>query len=267
MGQKTPTAKTSSHRRPEPRGGRDVSARRPRRPQSRPGRGDHGPTKGPEPQVQKETPVAAPALLVQSRQPRPHPPRRPPPPRRPRRYRSHRPSPTAEPEQASAPPPLRQPQVPETPPPETGQSPRSSMGLVVREEAFVRLRGGAGTTTPTTPRARPRAFGFPSPTDYISRQPSRLSRPPSRDTSRTGRQVGERVGFPLAAATAPRSDSPASPAAPAAGAASPTLLGRGAAGPGAQSPGRNTPNPSSPPAGATPPGSALVLRCRRSPQP
>ncbi|XP_045839478.1 basic proline-rich protein-like [Meles meles] len=166
------------------------------------------------------------------------------PPRRPRRYRSRRPSPTADPPRASAPPPLGQPQVPETPPPQTGQPPRSSMGAGVREAAFVRLRGGAGTTTPTMLRVHPRAFGFPSPTDYISRQPSRLSRPPSRDTSRTGRQVGERVGFPLAAAAAaPRSDSPASPTAPAAGAASPTLLGCEAAGPGALSPGRNAPSP------------------------
>lgn len=124
-----------------------------------------------------------------------------------------------------------------------------------------------GTTTPRMPRARPLTVSFPSPPDYISRQPSRVSRPPSRDTSRTGRQVGEPVGFPLAAAAAPRSDSPASPAAPAAGAASPTRLGLRAAGPGAQGPGRDTRSPPSPPAGATPLGSALVLRGRRSPQP
>ena len=89
------------------------------------------------------------------------------------------------------------------------------------------------TMTPTMPRARPLAVRFPSLPDYISRQPSRLSRPPSRDTSRTGRQVGEPVGFPLAAAAAaaPRSDSPASPVALVAGPASTTLLGCGAAGP------------------------------------
>ncbi|XP_022370480.1 basic proline-rich protein-like [Enhydra lutris kenyoni] len=69
------------------------------------------------------------------------------PPRRPRRYRSRRPSPTAEPARASAPPPLRQPLVPETPPPQTGQPPRSSMGAGVREAAF--------TTFPDSPRGSP----------------------------------------------------------------------------------------------------------------
>lgn len=63
-----------------------------------------------------------------------------------------------------------------------------------------------GTTTPTMPcshsRATPPHRRFHVTPDYISRQPSRLSRPPSGDTSRTGRQVGEPVGFPLAAAAA-----------------------------------------------------------------
>ncbi|XP_058407897.1 skin secretory protein xP2-like [Diceros bicornis minor] len=114
-----------------------------------------------------------------------------------------------------------------------GWSPRGGLCAAQRRSPGLRLP----QCPAPAPAPRPLAISFQSPPDYISRQPSRLSRPPSRDTSRTGRQVGEPVGFPLAVAAAPRSDSPA------AGAASPTLLGRGAAGPGAQSPGRDTPSP------------------------
>lgn len=115
------------------------------------------------------------------------------------------------------------------------------------------------------PRHAPSPLASSRPQTTFPDSPHGSPALPPETRARTGRQVGEPVGFPLAAA-APRSDSPASPAAPAAGAASPTLLGRGAAGPGAQSPGRDTPSPPSPPAGATPLGSSLALRGRRSPQ-
>ncbi|XP_023491637.2 PHD finger protein 13 [Equus przewalskii] len=144
------------------------------------------------------------------------------------------------------------------------------MGLGVLEEGFVRLSREVGDyDSHNAPRSPPRHAPSPlassRPQTTFPDSPHGSPALPPETRARTGRQVGEPVGFPLAAA-APRSDSPASPAAPAAGAASPTLLGRGAAGPGAQSPGRDTPSPPSPPAGATPLGSSLALRGRRSPQ-